>query len=78
MMMKSWTPGVTKDDWVHAGNILYTAKDYLLDGSMKFVGNNFNAETGYVPRRGYIKLNPSAGLFFFSKKRQDTFTWYKI
>ena len=67
MMMKSWTPGVTKDDWVHAGNILYTGKRLSVGWQHEFVGNNFNAETGYVPRRGYIKLNPSAGYLFFPK-----------
>src|SRR5690606_16927211 len=32
-----------------------------------YVGNNYNAEVGYVPRRNYIKLNPSASYLFFPK-----------
>ncbi|HEX8676968.1 MAG TPA: hydrolase, partial [Segetibacter sp.] len=31
------------------------------------VGKNYNAEVGYVPRQGYIKINPQLGYSFFPK-----------
>ena len=39
----------------------------LFSWQHEYVGKNYNAEVGYVPRRGYLKINPSAGYFFFPK-----------
>ena len=35
----------------------------------EYIGRNFNAEVGYVPRNGYYKINPQLSYLFFPKKR---------
>lgn len=67
MFIKSFTAGDQGKDWVHAGNIQYLGRRWLLSWQHEYVGKSYNAEVGYVPRRGYIKYNPAAGYTFFSK-----------
>lgn len=66
--IKSFTPGLKGKDWVNAGNILYNAKRFSFGWQHEYVGSNYNAEVGYVPRKGYIKENATAGILFFPKK----------
>ena len=68
MLIKSFSPGVKSGDWVHAANLQYTDKKWLLGWQHEYVGNNYNAEVGYVPRNNYIKINPQFGYTFFPKK----------
>ncbi len=67
MFVKSFTPGKTGDDMVHAAHLQYASRRWLLFWQHEYVGKNYNAEVGYVPRQGYIKINPQAGYFFFPK-----------
>lgn len=67
MFLKSFTPGRSKNDVVQAGHIQYAGRKMLLLWQYEYVGKNYNAEVGYVPRQGYIKLNPQAGYSFFPK-----------
>ena len=67
MLVKSFTPGKTNNDFVHAANLQYLSKKWTFAWQHEYVGNNYNAEVGYVPRRNYIKLNSSAGYLFFPK-----------
>ena len=64
---KSFTPKTSNDDWAHAGSIQYASKRLTMAWQHEYVGKNYNAEVGYVPRKGYIKINPSAGILFFPK-----------
>lgn len=66
--IKSFTPGLKGKDWVQAGNILYNARKFSFGWQHEYVGSNYNAEVGYVPRKGYIKINPTAGVLFFPKQ----------
>lgn len=67
LMLKSFTPGVHSKDWVHAANLQFTNKKWLLAWQHEYVGNNYNAEVGYLPRNNYFKINPSASYLFFPK-----------
>ena len=69
MFIKSFSPGVKSGNWVHAANLQYTDKKWLLAWQHEYVGNNYNAEVGYVPRNNYIKINPQLGHTFFPKKK---------
>ena len=68
MVLKSNTPGRSGKDWVHAANLQYTSRVWNISWQHEYVGNNYNAEVGYVPRKGYIKLNPQITRLFFPKK----------
>jgi Domain of unknown function (DUF5916)/Carbohydrate family 9 binding domain-like len=65
--LKSFTPNKTGQDWVHAGNLQYNNKIWNLTWEHEYVGKNYNAEVGYVPRTGMIKLGPQASRLFFPK-----------
>ncbi len=68
MLMKSFTPGMSNKDWAQAGNLQYASKRLSLGWQHEYVGSNYVAEVGYVPRKGYFKINPTGGYLFFPKK----------
>jgi hypothetical protein len=68
MFIKSFSPGVKSGDFTHAANLQYTNKKWTVSWQHEYVGKNFNAEVGYVPRNNYIKLNPIVNYLFFPKQ----------
>lgn len=67
LFIKSFSPGKSGQDIVHAGHLQYASRKWLITGQYEAVGKNFNAEVGYVPRQGYVKLNGVAGYNFFPR-----------
>ncbi len=67
MFLKSFSPGKSGKDYVHAGHLQYASRNWLLLWQHEYVGKNYNAEVGYVPRKGYIRINPQVGHTFFPK-----------
>ncbi|MFI5140564.1 MAG: DUF5916 domain-containing protein, partial [Sphingobacteriales bacterium] len=64
LILKSFTPGKNGHDFTDAGNLQFTNKYWTVGGEYEYVGANYNAAAGYVPRRGYIKVNPVIGYLF--------------
>lgn len=67
IFIKSFSPGKKTKDLVHAANLLYSTRKWQLGWQHEYVGDNYNAEVGYVPRNNYIKINPTLARFFFPK-----------
>ena len=70
MFLKSFTPGKTTDDFVHAGDLKFSKANFFWQWQHEYVGSNYTAEVGYVPnatRNGYYKINPTVGYLFFIK-----------
>lgn len=65
MALKSFSPGLEGDGFVHAANLRYASRKWNLNWQYEYVGSDFNAEVGYVPRKGYIKFSPTASYLFF-------------
>jgi len=65
--LKSFSPDKSNKDFTHAANLQYSTRRVLLSWQHEAVGQNYNPEVGYVPRRNYIKLNPIAQYLFFPK-----------
>ncbi|MET3881050.1 carbohydrate binding family 9 domain-containing protein [Chitinophaga sp. OAE865] len=83
MLLKSYTPNKTGHDIAHAANLQYTSKEWNIGWQHEYVGRNYNAEVGYVPRQGYIKIAPQVTRLFFplsgsvlSHGPQVTSTWF--
>ena len=55
----------THDATSAAAEIKYDTRQWSLGLSQAWVGTNYVAETGYVPRNGYYSLAPSAGYKFY-------------
>jgi hypothetical protein len=67
LLIKSFSPNKFGKDWVNAGHLQYSSRKWLTLFEYEYVGANFNAEVGYVPRQNYIKLNPQVSRYFFPK-----------
>lgn len=57
--------GTSNDDWVGAGHVQYFSRHWLLLSQFERVGTGFNAEVGYVPRVGFMRIAPQASYLFF-------------
>jgi hypothetical protein len=66
-LMKSFSPGKSGSDVAHVANMQYNTRHWSVAWEHEYVGHNYNAEVGYVPRVGYIKLFPSVTRLFFPK-----------
>lgn len=66
--LKSFTPGKQGHDLVLADHVQYFSKYWQLYLQEEYVGKNYNAAVGYVPRVGYIKINPLLLHNWFPKK----------
>lgn len=66
--MKSFSPNGGNKDMMQAGNLRYWTGNWDINWQHEYVGSDYNAEVGFVPRRGYISINPSIGYLFFPKK----------
>jgi Domain of unknown function (DUF5916)/Carbohydrate family 9 binding domain-like len=66
--LKSFTDGKDGHDLVLAGNIQYLNKFWQLYLQNEYVGKNYTAAVGYVPRVGYDKISPLILRNFFPKK----------
>lgn len=67
-MLKTFSPGNPTASWAHAANLQYASRKWTVSGQYEFVGKNFNAEVGYVPRKDYWKTTASITRLFFPKK----------
>jgi hypothetical protein len=64
-ILKSFSPGVSGHEYTHGANLNYASRKWLLSWQHEYVGKDFVAEVGYVPRTGYIKVNPQFTYLFF-------------
>ena len=67
LFLKSFSPDKSGKEFTHAANLQYSDRKLLVGWQHEYVGENYNAEVGYVPRTKFIKLNPQAGYLFFPK-----------
>jgi Domain of unknown function (DUF5916)/Carbohydrate family 9 binding domain-like len=67
LLLKSFNPGSSGKDITQAGHLQYASRTWTILGQYEYVGSNYAAEAGYVPRHGYVKLNPSVAYNFFPK-----------
>jgi hypothetical protein len=67
MVLKSFSPGKTGRDMVQAAHLQYASRRWNVLLQEEYVGRNYTAEVGYVPRNGYFRVNPSAGYLFFPR-----------
>lgn len=65
MLLKSISPGDNDNSIAHAANLQYANRCWAISWQHEYVGQNYSAEVGYVPRTNYIRLNPNAGYLFF-------------
>lgn len=67
VVLKSFTPDVSGKDFTHAANLQYFNRRLTVSWQHEYVGENYNAEVGYIPRKNFIRIYPTAGYLFFPK-----------
>jgi hypothetical protein len=67
---RSFSAGGLSDSYAHASYLNYNSKYFYFEHNHEYVGVNYNAETGYVPRHNYWRLEPNAGFWFYPKNNQ--------
>jgi len=63
--MKAITPNTEDHKFAHVFNLNYTVRKFSLDWVHLFVGNGFDAEVGFVPRRDIIMMSPEGRYNFY-------------
>ncbi|MGV3587470.1 MAG: DUF5916 domain-containing protein [Adhaeribacter sp.] len=66
-VLKSFSPDKSGQDLVQAAHLQYKSRKWDILLQEEYVGKNFTAEVGYVPRNNYYKINPVVSRFFFPK-----------
>ncbi|GAA4432685.1 hypothetical protein GCM10023188_21340 [Pontibacter saemangeumensis] len=66
-LLKSFSPGKSGDDLVQAANLEYRSRHWTVQLQEEYVGENYTAEVGYVPRNNYFKINPAVSRLFFPR-----------
>lgn len=65
---KSFTPGkIASKEYSQGIDMAYSRKSYLIEFREYYVGKDYNAEAGYVPRTDYVRIHPRATFKFFPK-----------
>ena len=67
LFLKSFNADKSGQNITQAGHLQYTSRKWNILGQYEYVGKNYTAEVGYVPRRGYVKFNPQIAYTFFPK-----------
>jgi hypothetical protein len=55
-------------EYVQGLNIVYSRKTHLVELNQVYIGKQFNAETGYVPRTDYLRINPRLTTKFYPRQ----------
>lgn len=67
IFIKSFTPNKIGKDFLNAASLQYSNRHWIASWQHEIVGNNYNAEVGYIPRNNYIKFTPTLTRLFFPK-----------
>ena len=69
-LFKSFSPDDTGNGITQAANIEYKSQKWNFGIQQEYVDKEYRAEVGFVPRNGYIKINPFAGYLFYPKSKK--------
>lgn len=65
--MTSISPDGGEDSYTFFNQYTYTKRKFTLEFAQLFVGNGFNPETGFAPRKDMLLISPEASINFFPK-----------
>lgn len=70
LLHKSFSPHLKGSDFFHVANLEYDSKKFSVEWVHEYVGQNYNAEVGFVPRTGYYRMSPDFRYSFFPKSKR--------
>jgi len=62
---RSMTPGVDSDNYAHGTFLRRNTRNLELTWSHELIGDNYQADAGFVPRTGFYRMGPSVRARFF-------------
>ncbi|MEZ4825512.1 MAG: DUF5916 domain-containing protein [Bacteroidia bacterium] len=65
---QAFYPDAGKDAFAFAGNVTYNTQTLYASWNQAWVGADYLAETGFVRRKGYFRINPEVRYRFFPGK----------
>jgi len=86
-ILKTFSPGIEENDYSHFTQVIYTDRRYRFEWVHIYVGNGYNPEVGFAPRRDFFLISPEASINFYPSKNKkisqhtlgfDTSLFYKI
>jgi hypothetical protein len=66
----AFSPVKEDHPFAHSVQLEKQVRNYRLEWAHVLIGNGFNAEVGFVPRKDYFLMSPEAELFFYPGKGQ--------
>ncbi|WP_367392341.1 DUF5916 domain-containing protein [Lewinella sp. LCG006] len=64
----SFSPTQGKNPFSHGARVDYLERRYAFGMEQRYVGEEYDAEVGFVPRKNYWQINPRGELFFYPEK----------
>jgi Domain of unknown function (DUF5916) len=65
---RSFSPTQEKSPQTIGTQLILSKKTYRLSWDQEYVGEGYNAQVGFVPRKNYFRINPHAGLVYLPAK----------
>lgn len=66
---KAITPEEVDNKLAHGAELNYRIRPLALGWQHSWVGEGYNAEVGFVPRKDFFQMRPTARLFFYPKNK---------
>lgn len=64
-LLKSFSPYENDRSLSHVGSVNYNDGNFEFEWEQEYVGEDYTADVGFVPRRGYLRTNPDMRYLFF-------------
>jgi hypothetical protein len=64
---QSVNPYKQDHDFAHGLYLEYSVRTFGVEWAHEWVGENYDAQVGFVPRKGFLRLNPELSLRFYPK-----------
>lgn len=65
LILKSFSPDENLRSFGHLGSVEYSDGNWIAEWEHEYVGEDYTAKVGFVPRRGYIRANPELGHLYY-------------
>ena len=64
---KAFTTGALDDQFSHGLDLEYTVNRFQVGWTHSYIGENYDAQVGFVPRKNIFTINPEFRLFFYPR-----------
>ncbi len=66
---QSFSENQQKDAFVNGFSMMYSVLKYTFRWAHDWVGKGYDAEVGFVPRRDFLRINPTIGFSFYPRTK---------